>query len=101
MIHLDMKPQTSVIRAYSEPGGYEKRAPYLAAVTVTHLNDTTAYLQAAAGVVDRETWAATLALLRANGFAKLMMERHGEMRTIDLQSNSPTQKPNTDTERPL
>ena len=98
MIHLDMKPQTSVIRAYDQPGGYEARAPYLAAVTVTHLNDTTAYLQAAAGKVDRETWEATLDLLHAQGFSKLIMERHGEMKTTDLAARAAGQS-NTDTTR--
>jgi len=98
MIYLDMKPQTSVIRAYDQPGGYEARAPYLAAVTVTHLNDTTGYLQAAAGTVDRETWEATLDLLHSKGFAKLIMERHGEMKTIDLAGRAAGQS-KTDTTR--
>lgn len=99
MIHLDMKPQTSVIRAYDQPDGYDKRLPYLAAVMVTHMNDTTVYLQAAAGKVDRETWEATLDMLHAQGFTKLIMERHGEMKTIELQPASSTQEPNTDIAR--
>jgi len=88
MIYLDMKPQTSVIRAYDQPGGYEKRAPYLAAVTVTHMSDTTVYLQAAAGKVGRAMWEATLDLLHSKGYAKLIMERHGEMKTIDLAARA-------------
>lgn len=85
MIHLAMTPQTSVIRAYDQPGGYERRLPYRAVVTVTHMNDTTVYLQAAVGKVDRETWEKVLDLLRSQGVTTLIMERHGEMKTITLQ----------------
>lgn len=83
-MHLSMTPQTSVIRAYDQPGGYEGRLPYRAVVTVTHMSDTKVYLQAAVGKVDRETWKGVLDLLRAQGVTTLEMERHGVMKIIDL-----------------
>ena len=84
MIHLTMTPQTSAIRAYDQPGGYENRRPYLAIVTVTHLTDKIAYLHGAVGVVDRQTWAQALDLLRGRGVTTVMLERHGRMKTIEL-----------------
>ncbi|WP_323142721.1 hypothetical protein [Massilia phyllosphaerae] len=84
MIHLTMTPQTSAIRAYDQPGGYENRLPYLAIVTVTHLTDKVVYLHGAVGKVDRETWEKTLDLLRAHGATTVMLERHGVMKTIQL-----------------
>jgi hypothetical protein len=42
------------------------------------------YLQGAVGTVDRETWSKTLALLRERGVTTVMLERHGQMKTIDL-----------------
>lgn len=86
MIHLTMAPQTSAIRAYDQPGGYENRLPYLAIVTVTHLTDKVVYLQGAVGKVDRETWEGTLDLLRARGVTTVMLERHGRMKTISLDA---------------
>jgi hypothetical protein len=84
MIHLEMTPATSNIRAYNEPGGYDSRLPYLAIVTVSHLTDTIVYLHGAVGTVDRETWAKTLDLLRESGVTTVMLERHGRMKTIAL-----------------
>lgn len=84
MIHLEMTPATSNIRAYDQPNGYENRLPYLAILTVMHLTDTTVYLQGAVGKVDRETWNKAFALLRARGITTVMLERRGRVRTIDL-----------------
>lgn len=84
MIHLTMTPQTSAIRAYDQPGGYENRLPYLAIVTVTHLTDKVVYLHGAVGKVDRETWEKTLDLLRAQGVTTVMLERHKKIKTITL-----------------
>lgn len=84
MIHLEITPATSNIRAYNAPDGYEKRRPYLAIVTVCHLTDTIVYLCGAIGTVDRETWEKTLDLLRGQGVTTVMLERHGRMRTIEL-----------------
>ena len=86
MIHLTMTPAVSNIRAYDQPGGYEKRAPYLAIVTVTHLTDKIVYLQGAVGTVCRETWTKTLELLREGGVTTVMLERHGRMKTIELSA---------------
>jgi hypothetical protein len=84
MIHLEMSKRTSEIRAYDQPGGYEKRAPYLAIVTVTHLTDEVAYLHSAKGIANRETWEKMLDLLRDGGVKTVMLERRGRMRTIEL-----------------
>jgi hypothetical protein len=84
MVHLEMTPATSNIRAYNQPGGYDKRLPYTAIVTVCHLTDTIVYLRGAIGTVDRETWEKMLDLLRGQGVKTVMMERHGLMRTINL-----------------
>jgi hypothetical protein len=86
MIHLKMTPQMSVIRAYYEPGGYEKRLPYHALVTVTHLTDKIVYLHGAVGTVCRETWTNTLDQLREIGVTTVMLERHGRMKTIELSA---------------
>lgn len=86
MIHLEMSTRTSEIRAYDQPGGYEKRLPYRAIVTVTHLNDQFVYLSGAHGISDRETWEKLLDLLRERGVTTVMLERRGRMRTIKLQA---------------
>jgi len=99
MIHLTMTTEASSIRAYDQPDGYEKRLPYLAIVQVKHLTDKIVYLCGAIGVVDRETWKKLLALLGAQGITTVMLERHGQMKTIELQQGSSAQQPNTDTSR--
>ena len=86
MIHLEMSTRTSEIRAYDQPGGYAKRLPYLAIVTVTHLTDQVVYLHSAKGIADRETWEKMLSLLRESGVTTVMLERRGRMRTIELQA---------------
>jgi hypothetical protein len=85
MIHLTMTPEVSSIRVYDQPGGYEKRLPYLGIVTVVHLTDKLAYLRGAVGKVDRETRARVFDLLRERGFTAVMLERHGRMKTIELR----------------
>jgi hypothetical protein len=85
MIHLEMTPATSDIRAYlDQPDGYAARAPYRAKLTVMHLSDTLVYLQGAVGKVDRETWTKAFELLRAHGVKRVQIERRGRMRFIDL-----------------
>lgn len=86
MIHLEMSTRTSEIRAYDQPGGYEKRLPYLAIVTVTHLTDQVVYLHSAKGIADRETWEKMLDLLRERGVTTVMLERRGRMKTIELSA---------------
>lgn len=95
MVHLSMTPATSNIRAYDQQGGYDKRLPYLAIVTVTHLTDKIVYLQGAVGTVCRETWVKTLNLLRESGVTTVMLERHGRIKTIELVA------PNVSGQRPL
>lgn len=84
MIHLEITPASSNIRAYDQPDGYEKRLPYLAILTVMHLTDTVVYLQGAVGTVDRETRTKAFELLRERGVTTVMMERHGKMKTVEL-----------------
>jgi hypothetical protein len=84
MIYLEMTAAVSNIRAYDQPDGYEKRLPYRAIVTVSHLTDTIVYLHGAVGDVDRETWVGTLSMLRAHGVKTVMLERRGKMRTLTL-----------------
>lgn len=84
MIHLEMTPATSNIRAYHQADGYENRLPYHAIITVTHLSATHVYLHGAIGAVDRETRDKAFDLLRERGVTKVQMERHGQMKTIDL-----------------
>jgi hypothetical protein len=83
MIHLTMTPFISHIRAYVEPDGYARRLPYQAITTVVNMGGT-AFLCAAVGDVNRETWVETLKLLKAAGFDTVMLERHGRMKTITL-----------------
>lgn len=91
MIHLKMTPEVFSIRAYDRPDGYENRLPYLAIVQVKSLDGKVAHLSGAIGTVGRETWAGLLELLREKGFATVMLERHGQMRTINLQQEAATQ----------
>lgn len=85
MIHFEITPVTSDIRAYlDKPNGYADREPYCAKLTVLHLSDTLVYLQGAMGVVDRETWRAFFDLMRARGVTRVQIERRGQMRFIDL-----------------
>lgn len=84
MIHLHITPLVSNIRAYAQPKGYENRLPYLAIITVLHLTDTTVYIMGAIGTVNRETRAAAFDLLRERGVTTVMVERHGQLKTIEL-----------------
>lgn len=88
MIHLHATTDTFSVRAYTEPDGYENRAPYRAIVQVKSLDGRVAHLGGAIGTVNRETWAALLVLLRERGFTEVMLERHGKQRTIQLQQCS-------------
>lgn len=83
-VHLQMTTEVSSVRAYDQPGGYEKRRPYRAIIKVTHLTETMVYLHAAVGKSDKETWDALQNLLRERGVTTVMLERHGKMKTIDL-----------------
>jgi hypothetical protein len=93
MIHLTMTPDVSSIRAYDQPGGYENRLPYLAIVQVKHLDEKTVYLGGAIGTASREMWTETMDMLRDHGITKVLLERHGRMKTIELQSRL-TEQPN-------
>lgn len=84
MIHLHMTPAVSNIRAYDEPNGYENRIPYKAILTVMHLTETTVYLMGAIGTISRETRAKAFDLLRERGVTTVMVERHGQMKTISI-----------------
>jgi hypothetical protein len=82
--HLVMSPHVEFIRVYDQPGGYEKRLPYVGILAVTFLTDKIAYLHGAVGRIDRAAHAQALAMLRARGITTLMVERHGRMKTIEL-----------------
>jgi hypothetical protein len=84
MIYLTMTTKVSVLRAYDEPGGYEARTPYKAILTIDHLTDRIAYLSAAVGVIDMETWDRAMEMLKAQGVTTVMYERHGKMKTRTL-----------------
>jgi hypothetical protein len=84
MVYLTMTPFISHIRAYIEPDGYARRLPYFAITTVAKLSEKVAYLCAAVGDVNRETWRETLALLKVAGFETVLMERHGVLKTVIL-----------------
>ena len=85
MTHLHMTPQVSTIRAYSAPGGYEARRPYLGIITVDHLTSSTVYVHGAVGKIDRATHKAALNMLRELGVTNVMYERRGRMKTIELE----------------
>jgi hypothetical protein len=82
--HLHMTPEVSTIRVYSAPNGYEERRPYDGIITVSHLTDTIAYVHGAIGKVDRGTYTMALKLLQERGVKKIMYERRGEMKTLNL-----------------
>lgn len=83
--HLVMTPHVEFIRVYNQPDGYEKRLPYICIMTVTRLTSKVAYLHGAHGKVNRTTRAQAMDLLRARGITTLMVERHGILKTIELQ----------------
>ena len=84
MTHLHMATAVSNIRVYDEPGGYEARRAYLGIITVNHLTDTTVYVCGAVGKIDRATYDSALNMLRELGVTKVMYERRGQMKTIQL-----------------
>jgi hypothetical protein len=84
MTHLHIAREVSTIRAYSAPGGYEARRPYDGIITVTHLTSSTVYVHGAVGKIDRATHARALNMLRELGVTKVMYERRGRMKTIEL-----------------
>ena len=84
MIHLHMAREVSTIRVYSAPGGYEARRAYDGIITVTHLTSSTVYVHGAVGKIDRATHVRALNMLRELGVTKVMYERRGRMKTIEL-----------------
>jgi hypothetical protein len=80
-----MPPQASTIRVYAEPGGYEARRPYLGIITVDHLTSSTVYVHGAVGKIDRATHTAALNMLRELGVTKVMYERRGQMKIVELE----------------
>jgi hypothetical protein len=82
--HLVMSPHVEFIRVYDQPDGYEKRLPYVGILGVTFLTNKIVYLHGAVGRVDRTAYAQATAMLRARGITTLMVERHGQMKTIEL-----------------
>jgi hypothetical protein len=86
MTHLHMAREVSTIRVYSAPGGYEARRAYDGIITVTHLTSSTVYVHGAVGKIDRATHARALNMLRELGVTKVMYERRGRMKTIELES---------------
>ncbi|MDQ2822042.1 MAG: hypothetical protein M3Y65_16880 [Pseudomonadota bacterium] len=84
MIHLHMTPAVSNIRAYDQPNGYENRIPYLGILTVMHLTETTVYLMGAIGTINRETRTKAFDMLRERGITTVIVERHGQMKTISI-----------------
>ena len=84
MTHLHMATAVSTIRVYNSPGGYEVRRAYLGIIPVDHLTSSTVYVHGAVGKIDRATHTAALNMLRELGVTKVMYERRGQMKTIDL-----------------
>jgi hypothetical protein len=85
MAHLHMVTTVSTIRAYDAPGGYEARRPYDGIITVDHLTSSTVYVHGAVGKIDRATHARALNMLRELGVTKVMYERRGQIKTINLK----------------
>lgn len=84
-VHLVMTPHVEFIRVYDQPDGYEKRLPYICILAVTHLTNKVAYLHGAHGKVTRATRAHAFDMLRARGITTVMVERHGILKSIELQ----------------
>ncbi|QJE03054.1 hypothetical protein HH212_26215 [Massilia forsythiae] len=89
-LYLVMTTKTSVIRVYDRPDGYEQRLPYLGIMSVDHVTDEVAHLHGAhidgtVAKVDRQIHTQALTLLRERGFTKLLVERHGHLKPIELQ----------------
>jgi len=82
--HLHLSRSVSLLRSYDEPNGYERRIPYKAILTISHLTDTTVYLSAAVGEIDMATWNAAMAMLKEQGVNTVLYERHGRMKTRNL-----------------
>ena len=85
MTHLHIATSGSTIRLYDEPGGYEARRAYKGILQVTYLSDSFAYLHGAVGEIDRAAHAAAMKMLRDRGVTKVMYERRGRMKTIELE----------------
>jgi len=85
MTHLHMATAISTMRVYDGPGGYEARRAYLGIITVCHLTDRIVYVYGAVGHITRATHTAALNMLRELGVTKVMYERRGRMKTIELE----------------
>jgi hypothetical protein len=85
MTHLHMATAVSTIRVYDAPGGYEARRAYLGIITVSHLTNTTVYVHGAVGQIDRATYDSALNMLRELGVTKVMYERRGQMKIVELE----------------
>jgi hypothetical protein len=83
-MYLEISPEVSSIRVYSEPDGYAKRLPYLGMMTITYLNSKIVYVHGARGIITRATYDQALALLKSLGIQEVKMERHGKMKSIYL-----------------
>jgi hypothetical protein len=79
--HLTITPFISQIRIYDEPDGYEKRIPYKGIITVTYLNEKTAYLSGAVGEINRKVYNEIVKLLKAEGIEEVLFERRGSFKT--------------------
>lgn len=83
-MYLEISPEVSSIRVYSEPDGYAKRLPYSCMMSVTYLNSKIVYLHGARGTVTRAVYDQAFALLKSLGIEEVQMERHGKMKSIYL-----------------
>jgi len=74
----------SVIRAYREPNGYQKRAPYFASCHVDYLTEKAVFISSLMGEVNRQMMRKLKEHLKRNGVETLAYERHGKLRVEKL-----------------
>jgi hypothetical protein len=79
-----MTTEVASIRVYKEADGYEKRLPYLGMLNVTFLNEATAYIWGARGVVTRQSYNAALKMLKDLGVSEVQFERRGKIKSITI-----------------
>lgn len=90
-MHWHAQPVLLKLRGYLAPGGYDRRAPFVASVDITIFGNGIAFASGAiaanGGAFTRSDYMRIAALLRPLGVTRVLAERDGKM----VQWDSPDQ----------
>ena len=83
-LRIELEPVQFIARGYDRPGGYAQRVPYRLVLNVFLLGDGRARVFGAHGKFDRATLLCLGRALRGKGVTRVLIERHGVERELDL-----------------